>query len=310
MVSKENQFKKEYRFSNDTGDAQIDIYHVFPGVEAAFISIHMQHFDFSAFEGVYRENYVGFHYCKEGRIEQEINGEFLYLMPGDLSVVTKDREQKKFRFPLNHYHGISIGINTDIPGSPFTDFLGSKAVSPVNVAQHICGDRKNTILRSQDRLEHILGECCSVQEFHRVDYLKIKIMELLFVLSQIMPEPYLVETTVPRVQAELVKEVAAYLSGNIEGKVAIKDLTAQFGISESGLQNAFRAVYGMPIISFIRVQKMQCAAQELIHTNRSVDDIAEQFGYINESKFSAAFKKIMGDSPGTYRKEHTKIKII
>ena len=43
---------------------------------------------------------------------------------------------------------------------------------------------------------------------------------------------------------------------------------------------------------------------------RSQDEIAEEFGYENESKFSAAFKKIMGDSPGVYRKEHSKIKII
>ena len=39
-------------------------------------------------------------------------------------------------------------------------------------------------------------------------------------------------------------------------------------------------------------------------------EIAEEFGYENESKFSAAFKKIMGDPPGVYRKEHSKVKII
>ena len=38
--------------------------------------------------------------------------------------------------------------------------------------------------------------------------------------------------------------------------------------------------------------------------------MAEEFGYENESKFSAAFKRIMGDTPGVYRKEHTKVKII
>ena len=48
----------------------------------------------------------------------------------------------------------------------------------------------------------------------------------------------------------------------------------------------------------------------LIHTMRTIDEIAEEFGYENESKFSAAFKKIMGDSPSVYRKEHSKIKII
>ena len=66
----------------------------------------------------------------------------------------------------------------------------------------------------------------------------------------------------------------------------------------------------MPVISFIRVQKMQEAAQILIHTNDTIEMIAQNFGYENESKFSAAFKKIMGDTPGVYRKEHSKITII
>ena len=42
----------------------------------------------------------------------------------------------------------------------------------------------------------------------------------------------------------------------------------------------------------------------------SLLEIAEEFGYENESKFSAAFKRIMGDPPGVYRKEHAKVKII
>ena len=68
--------------------------------------------------------------------------------------------------------------------------------------------------------------------------------------------------------------------------------------------------FQMPVISFIRAQKMQSAAQILLHTAKSIDEIAEDFGYENESKFSAAFKKIMGDTPSIYRKEHSKIKII
>ena len=96
----------------------------------------------------------------------------------------------------------------------------------------------------------------------------------------------------------------------VSGKITVKQLTLAFGVSDTYLQNAFRSVYGMPVISFIRTQKVQSAAQVLIHTNRTIDEIAEEFGYENESKFSAAFKKIMGDPPGVYRKEHTKVKII
>ena len=109
---------------------------------------------------------------------------------------------------------------------------------------------------------------------------------------------------------DVLKSVSDYITENLNGKITVKQLTLAFGVSDPYLQNAFRSVYGMPVISFIRSQKMQSAAQVLIHTTRTIDEIAEEFGYENESKFSAAFKKIMGDSPGIYRKEHAKIKII
>ena len=74
---------KEHLYSDDTGDAKATAYHLFPGVEVAYISVHMAKFDFGLFEQGERKNYVSVHFCKEGRIEQEVNQEFFYLMPGD-----------------------------------------------------------------------------------------------------------------------------------------------------------------------------------------------------------------------------------
>ena len=36
---------KQYTLTNETGDAQATVYHVFPGVEVASASIHMAEFD-------------------------------------------------------------------------------------------------------------------------------------------------------------------------------------------------------------------------------------------------------------------------
>lgn len=50
---------------------------------------------------------------------------------------------------------------------------------------------------------------------------------------------------------------------------------------------------------------MQAAALLLINTELSVSEIAGRYGYDNPSKFSAAFRKIMGKSPLKYRKLHS-----
>lgn len=311
MTVKETENKREYFYENETGDAQIIVYELFPGVEVAYASVHMDRFDFTETEGMFRERYVGFHYCREGRIEQEADGEFFYLMPGDCSVVIQDKRIKQYSLPLKHYHGISIGIDMDAAPEVFAAYLGNGAITPLNIAKRLCGERHSTILRSVEQLGHIFTESYAVDESLRMDYLKVKLLELLVLLHQIACSGIdRAENSVPRTQAELVKKAAEYISQNINAKLSLKELSAQFAVSETYLQGSFRAVYGMPVISFIRAQKMQSAAQTLIHTTRSVDEIAEEFGYINESKFSAAFKKIMGDSPSTYRREHSKIKIV
>lgn len=304
---------REYLLSNETGDAGIQVYELLPGIEAAYVSVHMDQFDFKEIEKEFCHQYVGLHYCREGRIEQEIDQEFFYLMPGDISIVVQDRITKNFQLPLRHYHGICIGIDVSIASDYFADTLKSACIhmNPVEAAKKICGEHHSAILRSNPSVKRIFEDLYAVKEAQRMEYLKIKVLELLYVLSNTEHSEFgFEETTVPRTQVVFVKRVAEYISQNIGGKIAIKDLKQQFGVSDTYLQNSFRAVYGMPVISFIRAQKMQSAAQMLIHTERSVDDIAEEFGYINESKFSAVFKKIMGDSPSVYRKEHSKIRIL
>ncbi len=310
-VKSETAGKREFFYENETGDAQIVVYDLFPGIEVAYASVHMDQFDFTEAEKNFCERYVGFHYCKEGRIEQETDNEFFYLMPGDCSVVIQDRQTKQFSLPLKHYHGISIRIDVDAAPEMFSAYLGNGEMTPMKVAKTLCGEKRSVTLRSVDQLKHIFAESYEVDERLRVDYLKVKLLELMVVLKQItLAGVDASENAVPRTQAELVKRAAEYITENMNAKLSLKALSERFHVSETYLQSSFRAVYGMPVISFIRTQKMQAAAQVLIHSNRSVDEIAEEFGYINESKFSAAFKKIMGDSPSTYRREHSKIKIM
>lgn len=51
----------------------------------------------------------------------------------------------------------------------------------------------------------------------------------------------------------------------------------------------------------MRRQKMESAALMLRDTERSVLEIAGCFGYDNGSKFSKAFKDILGVTPAVYR---------
>lgn len=80
------------------------------------------------------------------------------------------------------------------------------------------------------------------------------------------------------------------------------ELAAQFSVSETSLKNYFRGVYGQNISIYLREVRMQRVAELLTTTNLSVSEIAEQVGYLNQSKFSSAFKKQFNASPLEFKR--------
>lgn len=73
-------------------------------------------------------------------------------------------------------------------------------------------------------------------------------------------------------------------------------------MSESKFREAFRNIYGLPIYSYIKIEKMKKAMQLLSADHLSVADISKMCGYKNPSKFAAAFKSVHDITPSEFRK--------
>ncbi len=293
-----------YSFADDTGDAVMMVYQVFPGIQVVYNSVHMDRL--TAQIGA-AGKVIEIQHCQEGRIEQEFEDGFFYLMPGDLSVSFSEQSAKTYTFPLRHYHGISIVIHTDAAPRCFSCILEDVAVEPLAVAEKLCRDRSCYVIRSQGYVEHIFSELYAVPESIRKAYLKIKILELFLMLSRIEPDSEAGGSAVlSSLQVRLAKEAAAYLAAHMERRVTIAELAETFHVSQTHLKSAFKGVFGVPIYSHVRILKMQAAALQLIHTDRSILEIANECGYDNGSKFAGAFRGVMGETPSEYRKAHKK----
>ena len=73
-------------------------------------------------------------------------------------------------------------------------------------------------------------------------------------------------------------------------------------------RKVFRAVYGAPVYRYIKDFKMKAAAAMLIsQRDLNISEIAQRTGYDNASKFSAAFRDVMGTTPQNYRKRQEDI---
>lgn len=294
--------RKEYLFGNETGDGNITIYDVFPGVQLAYYNAHIEHLEVEAYmEG----DLIEIHHCREGRIEQEFDDEFFYLMPGDLSVVMRARMAKAYHFPLRHYHGISIGIDISAISGAFIQLLEESNIRPVEVIRKLRADRRCFIIRAEKYIKHVISELYTVPDSIREGYMKVKIVELLLVLSGVdVYQNQQPASALPRDHVNLAHQAAAYLSEHMSRHITIPELSRKFGVSDTHLKTVFRGVYGVPVFTYIRIQKMQMAAYQLIHTDKTVAEIADEFGYANAGKFSAAFSAVMEETPRDYRRNH------
>ena len=117
-----------------------------------------------------------------------------------------------------------------------------------------------------------------------------------------MPEPDTSHTFLTSAQAGIAKQTEQIIRSNLREHRPAKDIAHQFGISETSLKNYFRGVYGQNISTYLLQLRMDEAARLLADGNTPVGKIAEQVGYLNQSKFATAFKRCCGMSPMEYRR--------
>ena len=155
------------------------------------------------------------------------------------------------------------------------------------------------ITRSSARVEHIFSELYAVPAGIRRGYFKVKVLELLLFLSalDVAHEKH----GYTAAQVRLARAARDALLASTEDDVTISALAQELGASPSQLAASFRGVYGMTPAAFLRAQKMHSAAQLLRTSDRTVLDIAGQFGYDNASKFAKAVRSVIGVSPSAYR---------
>jgi len=82
----------------------------------------------------------------------------------------------------------------------------------------------------------------------------------------------------------------------------IDELADGVAMSRSAFADRFTAFVGQPPMQYLAQWRMQLAAARLATSNAKVAAIAEEVGYDSEASFSRAFKRLMGASPGAWRR--------
>lgn len=292
---------KIMRLNDETGEGIMTIYHIFDGVYLMYNDFHLQHC-YSHFTS--NANLLCIDHCREGRIEHKTNHQMLYYMEaGDLRIDRRVHHTGNIEFPLSHYHGITIGFFVDDAEKAMQESMQGVSVDLRALSEKFGSSERPYILHKNSMTERILSGLYHVPAKIRMDYFKIKIIELLVCLNALELSDYKDEHPYfYSGQIEKIKAVHKLITNDLRTDYTAEKLASDFDISVSALKSGFKGVYGCPLYTYLRHHKMNVAASLLL-TDRTlrVIDVAEQVGYNNPSKFAAAFKAVFGVSPTKYR---------
>jgi AraC-like DNA-binding protein len=84
---------------------------------------------------------------------------------------------------------------------------------------------------------------------------------------------------------------------------SIKTMADVAHMSRASFCKHFTSACGLPPAQFLMLLRMKIGAQQL-HAGESVERAAEYVGYRSHAAFTRAFKRVIGEQPGTYRREY------
>ena len=128
------------------------------------------------------------------------------------------------------------------------------------------------------------------------DYLLLALLKIILRLLDMS------QNEVKKEEFEIGERIKTYIDSNFLKSLSIKSLSEDLGISQYYLIRSFKKTTGYSPMQYIINRKMGEAQNLLINTNYPIVRIASMIGYDNPNYFNMLFTKIIGMSPGKYRK--------
>lgn len=126
-----------------------------------------------------------------------------------------------------------------------------------------------------------------------------------YIGNETVPTPE--ESTFSVADEKFLNTMNKIVTENIdEPNMGIPFLCDRLGMSRASLYNKLKALTGMGANDYINKLRIDHAANLLLHSSLTVNEIADQVGFSTPRYFSAVFKKNMGCSPTQYKERELK----
>ena len=103
-------------------------------------------------------------------------------------------------------------------------------------------------------------------------------------------------------ETSLATKVKIYIDKNYNENISLKSIAEAVNANQYYLSHIFKEETGFSPMQYVTRRRIGEAQNLLINTQLSITEIAANVGYNNSNYFQNVFKKIVGYTPGSYRK--------
>lgn len=301
----ENENCKVMQLADETGEGVMTMYKVFDGVYLMYNDFHMEKC-YSGFQS--SETILAVDHCREGCIEMELeNDRCCCVRQGEMRIDTRVHHKGVARFPLRHYHGITVGFQTGIAEESIREMMPAFEIDIKTLLNKFCKSDGICVLAQDPSIDNLFTQLYRLPKKAQSDYFKVKVMELLVYLNGIdfkekdnAAQPYFYKS-----QIEKIHGIRKLITEDLSKNYTQEELSRRFEISLTPMKQCFKSTYGQSIYKYLREYRMNRAAEMLLtEPGKKVTDIAAACGYENSGKFGQAFREQFGVAPLEYRRSN------
>lgn len=101
-----------------------------------------------------------------------------------------------------------------------------------------------------------------------------------------------------------LSRVVRYISQHYNEPILNRDLAALCGLSLRAFERHFQAAYHLSPHQYVRNLRVRMSCNALVFTPKLLAEIATEFGFADQSHFTKAFRRLMGETPRAYRRRY------
>lgn len=165
----------------------------------------------------------------------------------------------------------------------------SDEYSGFNIADRIFFDSDKKILNI---LKEMLFEYEKSNIF-KSEFMRLKIMEIMLLTARAVSNEK---------KTDIVSQVTAEIHKNYNKPITLEGITCGLNYSMPYVSKLFKEKTGLNFKEYLQKVRIEEACRLLVNTNEKVQSVSKLAGYSDSDFFCRIFKKVVGHTPGEFRK--------